>query len=702
MKPRVALISLFNIDFGVRYISSFLGSKGFPADIISFGMLRLKEAMIYNNYLTPGPLRQHPCPGRDVDLLLKALSDLKPGLVGISVPSTSLVAAKILTRRIREELDVPVVWGGLHPTLCPEECIPHTDIVCVGEGEQPMHELAQRVELGAEFHGIRNLWIRREDGSIERNGLRDLITDLDSLPYPDFVGRGNKHLIDGGRLTRDPVLVSGYQKYVFPVMASRGCHHSCAYCCNSVLRTIYQGKGPYLRWRSPENVVDELARARRQREATQVRFWDDILTYDRDWVERFHRLYIERVSIPFVCYAHPKHTDPSVVEMLAKAGLVLIDVGVQSGSEGLCRRRYGRDQSNEQIEEFAELLRRSGIMARYNVLVDDPCESDADWEATAGLLSRLPRPYSASLYSLCHFPKTGLTRQALADGVISEREVEGADNKALNNFYMSLGLTKGTKRLLRNVILAMTVSDFFPETAVRRLANSRFWQGHPRLLLSLVRARLRIAALSPGPILELLRLGSVGGLVQIFRKAPRLVSMILRLYMGAKGSWKEDVDAHMLLNAIENNLDGFNIEGRQPPVETSLGVDLLVSPKERRDGVPEAWSMTVRPGVPGPRPRTARMLIELVGMADFYSIAPERRFGLWELDIPAEDIGAEFEMGLRFPRLIFSRGGKDLEAARVEARDIEGSGLHALRLYLYDARRGSHILKNCVLVRPAS
>ena len=244
--------------------------------------------------------------------------------------------------------------------------------------------------------------------------------------------------------------------------------------------------------------------------------------YDREWIERFCQLYIKKVSVPFTCCTHPKYTDKRIIQMLAEAGLRQLALGIQSGSESFCRDKFKREQSNEEIIEFANELKRLGIVPRYNVIMDNPYESDTDLDATAELLLRLPQTYIATVFSLCYLPKTELTNQALRDKLITEEDIEGKDNKVLNHFNMFIDLVKDKKHFFWDIIVAMAVSDFFSRRLIRRCKRSRFFRHHPRFLLSLVRLYLRISLISPIAFFEFLskRQANADRITKLFNKAP--------------------------------------------------------------------------------------------------------------------------------------------------------------------------------------
>src|SRR2546426_7712922 len=90
-----------------------------------------------------------PFSEREYELLIGVLREFNPDLIGLSLSSLTLKPAAEVTARIRRELDVPIIWGGSGPTLEPDACLEHADLVCMGEGEAAIVDLAQRLDAGA-------------------------------------------------------------------------------------------------------------------------------------------------------------------------------------------------------------------------------------------------------------------------------------------------------------------------------------------------------------------------------------------------------------------------------------------------------------------------------------------------------------------------------------------------------------------------
>jgi radical SAM superfamily enzyme YgiQ (UPF0313 family) len=330
----------------------------------------------------------------------------RPGLVGISVTSLQLEAGRLLARWIREAVTTPVVFGGVHPTLCPEETIAHpeVDVVCVGEGEAPLAELAEALEAGRDVTGIANLWVRTAAGVV-RNAPRPPAADLDALPWPDRSVFEFQRFVDrwGG---------------VARTIASRGCPFSCTFCSNHALRAACGG--PAVRVRTPESVVAELEAVRQTWRVRRFQLDDDVFTLDAGWVRELARLYPARVGLPFAVNGRVETARPELLQDLARAGCDEIAFGVESGSEWLRGEVLGKRITNRQVVEAFRAARAAGLRTCSLNMIGLPHETPAMAEETVRLNEALD-PDRLQVTVFYPFPGTALHDLCRAHGWLSGR-----------------------------------------------------------------------------------------------------------------------------------------------------------------------------------------------------------------------------------------------------------------------------------------
>ncbi|MBI4831366.1 MAG: cobalamin B12-binding domain-containing protein [Candidatus Lindowbacteria bacterium] len=239
---KIALISTYDdvTSPSVRLLSSYVKSKGHKVKLL-FLLMNEKAGQVaqFDRSCSAAALNQIVDQCRDCDL------------VGVSLMTNFFGKAVHVTRQLKESIKAPVVWGGIHPTVSPEECLEYADIVCVGEGEQAMVELISKMEAGHSPVDTPNLWFRTPEGVI-KNPSTHLISDLDGLPFPDYEFHDDYAWdIDSDRfVSLDAALLEKvarraphvHNAFSYQTLTSRGCPYHCSYCCNNALMAIYSGK----------------------------------------------------------------------------------------------------------------------------------------------------------------------------------------------------------------------------------------------------------------------------------------------------------------------------------------------------------------------------------------------------------------------------------------------------------------------------
>ena len=461
---KVTLISpyLDVIALGLRGISSFLKEQGVDVEMI---FLPDHESLLKDE---PDFVKRYPDSLLDDVVQACAESDL----VGISLMSNYFDRAVYLTQAIKSALKAPVVWGGIHPTLAPEASLNYCDIVCVGEGEVPMLNLVRAMEGKQEVRGIRGLWFK-DDSRVIRNDPEPLILDLDALPFQDFdfkdhytVNDGGDHLVRMDYESQKSLFVNGLRLgkglCFYQTMTTRGCPHACSYCCNNAFRKLYPGQ-KILRRRSDENVMQELEKVKRQMPYVElIAFSDDSMTAVPERVMKgFCEEYKKRIDMPFFVLVSPPTVTEKKCEYLVDAGMHVVEMGIQSGSEKT-NRIYNRFITNEQVVRAAGILNQHKEQIYppvYDVILDNPYETRDDVLKTVRLLLQLPQPYIIQFFSLTFYPGTELHDRALSDGLIDD-EIGCVYRKYYHDF---------SKSFLNFLVLA--IHNRLPRPLLRFLSN---------------------------------------------------------------------------------------------------------------------------------------------------------------------------------------------------------------------------------------
>jgi anaerobic magnesium-protoporphyrin IX monomethyl ester cyclase len=414
MMIRTALISFLVNSINTRTLSAYLKANGCPV-VCVFWAASLNSA--------------------NLDKLVNLLRAQQIDLVGLSLVTDDYRSAVIVTQAVKTRLGLPVIWGGAHPNVRPEESLRHADMICLGEGEEALLELVQAMSRQTEpLETISNIWFRTPDG-IGKNELRFLEEDLDRYPFPDFDFHTQYVLTDAGLEN----LGEAHLRGAYSIMTSRGCPYSCRYCYNNYRRQHYQGKGKYLRARSIENVVAELAQAKATfKNLKLINFWDDSFVSRpmRDFGV-FKTRYIAEVNLPFFALIEPMAFNREKIAALKECGLSKLQIGIQTGSERVNREIYGRRVTNRETLEMAHYLHDLGLEVIYDLIFNNPYETPEDVHQTINLLLQFRRPFSVQGYNLIFYPETEITERALKDGYLSPKPEAEEDFSTIENRHDS-------------------------------------------------------------------------------------------------------------------------------------------------------------------------------------------------------------------------------------------------------------------------
>ncbi len=387
--------------------------------------------------------------------------------IGISLMTNYFDKGVQLSYHLRSNLNIPIIWGGVHPTIKPEESLRYADIVCIGEAEEGFLELVRKREAGEDITCVKGFWFKK-NGQIVKNPVRPLNGDLDSLPFFDY-DLDNHYVLTGELLKpMDSSLVAEFLSQnnlpgikgrpCYQTITARGCPYNCSYCCNNVYWSLYKGE-KYLRRRSLDNIIEELkVITKRFGFIEAVQFSDDtIFAATEDTIEEFARLYKQDVDLPFYCLGHPATITERKMKNFVDAGLKCIQIGIETGSERT-KKLYTRPFSNNRILEMVHMVNRFHdriFPPIYDFIVDNPYETDEDMLETIQLILEFPTPYELNVFSLVLFPGTELYKKAIRDGYIKD-EVEQIYRKRFidrDHNYLNLLLSLLRQRHIPRAVL---------------------------------------------------------------------------------------------------------------------------------------------------------------------------------------------------------------------------------------------------------
>ncbi len=259
--------------------------------------------------------------------IIKKIKQFNPKLIAMTVASNDFNYAVHISKLI----NIPIVVGGFHALIAPEDLIEHFDYVCIGEGEYSILELANKLGKKQDISKIKNMWIKK--GNI-KNPLAPLIQDIDKIPFPDRS-------------------IFNYQKYInwnkglATFISTRGCPYQCTYCINHYLIKKYKGQN-YLRFRSVNNLLKEIKQVISKYKVKAIEFYDDTFTVDKKRVLEFCNKYKE-IGLPFYINTQVNSVDKEMLYNLKKAGCKRVSIGIEAGNEKIRNQLLKRNMKQEQI-----------------------------------------------------------------------------------------------------------------------------------------------------------------------------------------------------------------------------------------------------------------------------------------------------------------------------------------------------------------
>lgn len=436
---KLLLISLQSNTYitGLKYVAANARAHGHDVNIL----------------LLPGYLESSLSPAIE-----EFIRDYNPDLIGFGLMSIEFYPVKNITGHIKEKFGVPIVWGGVHAILKPDECIKYADYVCTGEGEHLILSLLEHLrkhdkDLAPEIPGI---WTNI-NGEIKKQPAAKYEKDLDNLPLQEYLPeyfygfhRNNIYnLSENQRLFRKYSLYGGT---CHMMVTSRGCPFKCSYCGNSALMKVF---GKKVRVRSVPDVIRELKEVKKNSYVLYVNIQDDcFFSHSTEWIRDFCNEYKKQIGLPFLVRVIPTKIDRTKLFMLRDAGLSWIVMGIQSGSDRVNFEIYNRKIRYSSVKKAADMITETRSAPFYEMIVDNPYETDQERMQTIGAVSRLKKPFTVSLAHLTFFPGTPLAERAIKDNYTTPdaylyRYIVKWDRTYLNNL---LDITPYIPRVLVNFL----------------------------------------------------------------------------------------------------------------------------------------------------------------------------------------------------------------------------------------------------------
>ena len=307
-----------------------------------------------------------------VDDFRKVILDYKPDIIAVSCTETTFLRGIELIKQTKD-MGILNIFGGVFPTFAPELVLNYkeVDMLCVGEGENAIIDLANSISNKEDYSNVTNLWIRQKDGTIIKNSISRPV-DINKLPPLTDVG-----LFGEDRFYRP---MGGKIRRLLPVETHRGCPYTCSF-CNSPGQNRLYGDGDFLkgmsffRKKSMDLVQQEIENHIREHKVEYIYFWaDTFLAWSDKEFESFIKMY-SKIKLPFWCQTRIETVEEEKFRMLKDVGLDRITFGMEHGNEEFRRRVVKREYSNKDAIDKIKIVEDLNITFSVNNIIGFPDET---------------------------------------------------------------------------------------------------------------------------------------------------------------------------------------------------------------------------------------------------------------------------------------------------------------------------------------
>jgi anaerobic magnesium-protoporphyrin IX monomethyl ester cyclase len=298
-----------------------------------------------------------------------------PDMVGFSTTTSGFLDAYDIASRLKAlSPQTPIVFGGVHVSALGAILLnhfPNIDYLCFGEGERTLADLAS----GTPAKEIPGLVWKDTDQPIT-NPPREPIADLDTLPFPAY------EKLTGFPKRYHLPLFSYIQAPGATLVTSRGCPYQCSYCDRSVFK-----KG--FRYNSAAYVYAHMRYLRKRFGIRHLNIYDDLFTLHRNRIMTLCDLLAAKpLGIQFNCAVRAGHADDELLEMLKKAGCLMVSLGIETGDADLMK-LHKPGVYLTQVRDTIARIQAAGLRAKGLFMMGLPGETTASIQKTSDLVISL-------------------------------------------------------------------------------------------------------------------------------------------------------------------------------------------------------------------------------------------------------------------------------------------------------------------------
>ena len=344
------------------------------------------------------------------DHVAEIIRTKKPVAIGISAMTGEQIACGLrFARFVRQHTSAPIVWGGIHPTLLPEETIRHelVDVVVAGEGEYAYRDLIIALAKGGDPADVAGVYVEK-NGELQGSTPTEYL-DLSELPDIPY------HLVDVERYIRKRADV-GAERY-FEVITSRGCPHPCSFC---YIDAVHNKRWRYM---PPETAVAKLKDLKKRFDIDHVLFREDNFFVNWHRVDDIAQLMIkENLGLRWSASCRIDYMDrykPDFLERIKQSGCAHLTFGVESGNNRVLKLAE-KNLTVDQILRVAEKVNQHSLVGSYHFMGGFPSETEEEFLDTCRLIDTMldiaPQMVAREIAVFTPYPGLGLFDECVKRG----------------------------------------------------------------------------------------------------------------------------------------------------------------------------------------------------------------------------------------------------------------------------------------------
>lgn len=358
----------------------------------------------------------------------------KPAFIGLSCTTSSFLDGIRIAEMARQALPgIRTVFGGPHVSALKEQLFanfPAMDYAVIGEGEETMANL---ILCGRDDPASVKGIIYRRGKEVSFTGYRDKYLELDDLPFPAYEklsGFPSSYMLPIFNYPRTPNT---------SCISSRGCPYACSYCDRSVFRRSF-------RYNSAAYLYEHLRYLRERFGIRHINFYDDQFTFNRQRVEEFTGMMIDRpLGMTFNCAIRAEHVDKELLTRMRSAGCWMMSLGIETGDEELLA-QHRQNADLDLLAEKIRMIKAAGLRTKGLLMMGLPGETEESIRRSMKYVFSLPID-DFNLAKFTPFPGSPIYENIHELGEFEE-DWERMD--CMNFLFVTKGMTRERLDLLFN------------------------------------------------------------------------------------------------------------------------------------------------------------------------------------------------------------------------------------------------------------